>query len=95
MKITAMFHSNVLLRPDPEREEIRNGIVIPEFAKRGIRPPTGTVVLLGPGSEEHPMPSLKPGDRVMYNSATSVEVRVEGETFVMIEAGALGAKIED
>ena len=83
----------VLVKPVEEAEQNVGGIIIPDTAKE--KPQQGEVVAVGPGArtdagETLPM-NVKAGDKVMYGKYAGTEVKIEGETLlIMKESDILG-----
>ena len=74
-------------------EMTEGGIIIPAQAQE--RPLEGTVVAAGPGrvldTGERIIPSVKPGDTVLFSKFTGTEVEVEKKTYLVVrEADIIG-----
>jgi chaperonin GroES len=70
---------------DPESIS-KGGIIIAETIQG--KPQEGTVVSTGPGIYEGGVfkeISVKAGDRVLFNKLAGSEVKVDGDTFLLIE----------
>ena len=83
----------VLVHPLEEAETKRGGIIIPDTAKE--KPQEGEVVAIGTGktdAEGKKIPfTVKPGDRVLISKYGGTEVKVEGESYlIMREDDILG-----
>ena len=79
--------SKVLVIPQPAEEKTRNGIIIPDTARR--RANKGTVAAIGAGNKEYPS-NLKIGDEVVYGT-NFVEMKIdEVDYLIMNEYEILG-----
>jgi len=77
----------VVVKPGPEEEVTRGGIVLPDTAKK--KPQEGKVLAVGSGKllddgKRAPM-SVKKGDVVIYAKYGGTEVTVDGEELVILE----------
>jgi len=77
----------VVLKPAPEEEVTKGGIVLPDTAKK--RPQEGKVVAVGSGKllengQRAPM-SVKKGDTVVYSKYGGTEITVDGNELVILE----------
>jgi chaperonin GroES len=77
----------VVLKPAPEEEVTKGGIVLPDTAKK--RPQEGKVVAVGSGKllengQRAPM-SVKKGDVVVYSKYGGTEITVDGNELVILE----------
>lgn len=69
-----------------ERETMKGGIIIPDTAKE--KPMEGEVLAAGPGKlndqgNRAPM-DVKVGDKVLYGKYSGTEIKLEGETYLII-----------
>lgn len=75
----------VLVKPI-ERETMKGGIIIPDTAKE--KPMEGEVLAAGPGKMadkgERAAMDVKKGDRVLYGKYSGTEVKLDGETYLII-----------
>ncbi|MGN0024262.1 MAG: co-chaperone GroES [Candidatus Avelusimicrobium sp.] len=75
----------VLVKPI-ERETMKGGIIIPDTAKE--KPMEGEVLATGPGKMtdkgERTAMDIKKGDRVLYGKYSGTEVKMDGETYLII-----------
>lgn len=75
----------VLVKPI-ERETMKGGIIIPDTAKE--KPMEGEVLAVGPGKMadkgERAAMDVKKGDRVLYGKYSGTEVKLDGETYLII-----------
>jgi chaperonin GroES len=77
----------VVVKPAPEEEVTKGGIVLPDTAKK--RPQEGKVVAVGSGKllengQRAPM-SVKKGDVVVYSKYGGTEITVDGNELVILE----------
>jgi chaperonin GroES len=85
----------VIIEPEAAEEVTRSGIVIPDSAKE--KPQTGKVINVGPGrvSDEGkiiPM-HVKAGDIVIYAKYGGTELKVEGNSYLIVrESDILAVK---
>ena len=88
------LHDRVLIRRvEPEEEEVRGSIVIPDTAKE--KPQEGEVVAVGEGkvldSGTRVEMSVKPGDRILFGKYSGSEVKIDDvEYLIMREDEVLG-----
>ncbi len=88
------LHDRVLIRRiEPEEEEVRGSIVIPDTAKE--KPQEGEVVAVGEGkvldSGTRVEMSVKPGDRILFGKYAGSEVKIDDvEYLIMREDEVLG-----
>lgn len=83
----------VLVRPLEEKEQIKNGIIIPDTAKE--KPQEGEIVALGTGKTDDNGNkvefTVKKGDRVLISKYGGTEVKVDGVGYlIMREDDILG-----
>ncbi len=83
----------VLVRPLEEKEQIKNGIIIPDTAKE--KPQEGEVIALGTGKTDDNGNkvefTVKKGDRVLISKYGGTEVKVDGVGYlIMREDDILG-----
>lgn len=71
----------VLVKPAPAEEKTIGGIIIPDTAKE--KPLQGTVMATGNGTKDEEM-VLKEGDNVLYGKYSGTEVKLEGETYLIM-----------
>lgn len=86
----------VLIKRLSADERSKGGIIIPDTAKE--RPTRGEVLAVGAGrildnGERVDIP-LKRGDHVIFAAYAGVEVKIEGETCVVIHEDDLLAKVD-
>jgi chaperonin GroES len=71
----------VLVEPAPAEQKTASGIIIPDTAKE--KPLRGTVIAAGSGKKEEPM-SVKVGDSVLYGQYAGTEIKIDGETYLIM-----------
>lgn len=92
------FGDRILVRPIPESDRTKGGIVIPENAKE--KPTTGTILAVGPGKRDnngvvHEVVA-QVGDTVVYSKYAGIEIRVNDEDAVLLrETDLLTKLLED
>ncbi len=72
----------VLVLPNPAEEKTADGLFIPDTAKE--KPLAGKVVAVGPGTKEVEM-EVKIGDEVLYGKYAGTELKIEGETYLIMK----------
>ena len=77
----------VIVKPSPSEEKTAGGLYIPETAKE--KPQKGEVIAVGPGrkaddGQRLPM-EVKVGDKVLYGKYSGTEMKVDGETYLIIK----------
>ena len=83
----------VVVKALEETEQMRGGLYIPDTAKE--KPQQGEIVAAGPGArgDDGKVTALdvKAGDKVLYGKWSGTEVKIEGETLlIMRESDLLG-----
>ena len=76
----------VVVKPEPEEQKTKSGIVLPDTAKE--KPSEGTVVAVGTGrildnGQKVPV-EVKIGDRIIYSKYGGSEVKINDEEFVIL-----------
>jgi len=71
----------VLIEPAPAEQVTASGIIIPDTAKE--KPLKGKVVAVGTGKTDEPM-TVKVGDMVIYGQYSGTELKVDGETLLIM-----------
>ena len=92
MKFKPLLDRVVLKRVE-EENRTAGGLIIPDTAKE--KPSQGIVVAVGPGGrDEDGKPvamTLKEGDRVLFGKWSGTEIKIDGETLlIMKETEILG-----
>lgn len=76
----------VLIKPIDEKEQVKNGIIIPDSAKE--KPQEGEVIALGTGKLDESGKriefTIKKGDRVLISKYGGTEVQVDGEKYTIL-----------
>lgn len=76
----------VVVKPEPEEQKTKSGIVLPDTAKE--KPSEGTVVAVGTGrilENGQKVPhEVKVGDKVIYSKYGGTEVKIDEEEFVIL-----------
>jgi len=77
----------VIVKPGPEEEVTKGGIVLPDSAKK--KPQEGKVIAVGSGkmleNGTRAAMTVKKGDTVIYSKYGGTEVTVDGEEVVILE----------
>lgn len=81
MKIKPLA-DRVLIEPKPAEEKTASGLFIPDTAKE--KPLAGTVVAVGPGTDEVKM-EVKNGDQVLYGKYAGTEITVDGKDYLIMK----------
>lgn len=80
----------VLIEPVAAEEKTASGIIIPDTAKE--KPQKGTVVAVGPGTEEEKM-EVKKGDVVLYGKYSGTEIIIDGKDYLIMKQSDIFAII--
>ena len=72
----------VLIEPMAAEEKTATGIIIPDTAKE--KPQKGTVVAVGPGTEDEKM-EVKTGDVVLYGKYSGTELTIKGKDYLIMK----------
>jgi len=83
----------VLVKPLDEKEVVKGGIIIPDTAKE--KPQEGTIAAVGTGKRDDSGKliefTVKIGDKVLISKYGGTEVKVDGESYlIMREDDILG-----
>jgi chaperonin GroES len=81
----------IVVKPGPEEEVTKGGIVLPDSARK--KPREGEVMAVGPGKvldsgERAPM-EVKVGDIVVYSEYGGTEVTLDGDDYVILDEGSV------
>ena len=92
MKFKPLLDRVVLKRVE-EENRTAGGLIIPDTAKE--KPSQGIVVAVGPGGRDEDgktvAMTLKEGDRVLFGKWSGTEIKIDGETLlIMKETEVLG-----
>ncbi len=76
----------VVVKPEPEEQKTKSGIVLPDTAKE--KPSEGTVVAVGTGrifdnGQKVPL-EVKIGDKIIYSKYGGSEVKIDEEEFIIL-----------
>lgn len=88
----------VLVKRDEAGDKTESGIFLPESAKE--KPKLGTVQAVGTGSintetgERIPL-SIKKGDKVLFNTYSGTEVKIDKDTLLIMSESEVLAVIDD
>jgi chaperonin GroES len=72
------------------RADVEGGIIIPETAKE--KPQKGTVIAVGPGTEDEKM-EVKKGDVVLYGKYSGTELTIEGKDYLIMKQSEILAVV--
>ena len=76
----------VVVKPEPEEEKTKSGIVLPDTAKE--KPQEGTVIAVGPGrvldSGQRVPLEVKVGDKIIYSKYGGTEIKIDGEEYIIL-----------
>ena len=72
----------VLILPAAAETKTSSGIIIPDSAKE--KPQKGTVVAVGPGTDENPI-TLKAGNSVLYGKYAGTELQHDGSDYMIMK----------
>jgi chaperonin GroES len=81
----------IVVKPGPEEEVTKGGIVLPDTARK--RPREGEVVAVGPGKmldsgERAPM-EVRVGDVVVYSEYGGTEITLGTDDYVILDEGSI------
>jgi len=86
----------VLLKRIEEDNKTSGGIIIPDTAKE--KPSQGQVIAIGPGGRDEDgkmiQMSVKVGDRVLFAKWSGTEVKMDGETYLIMKESEILGVIE-
>jgi len=84
----------VVIKPTPQEEVSKGGIVLPDTAKE--KPQEGKIIAVGPGrlTEEGKRIAMdvKKGDKVIYSKYAGTEFKLDGEELIIMREGDLLVK---
>ena len=87
----------VLIRRLESESKTSGGLIIPDTAKE--KPVQGIVIGLGEGKIDDNgqliKPVIKEGDKVLFTKWSGTEVKMDGETFLVMKENDIIAIIED
>ena len=76
----------VLVEPAAAETTTSSGIIIPDTAKE--KPQKGTIVAVGPGTQENPI-TVKVGDQVLYGKYAGTELQHDGKDYLIMKENDL------
>lgn len=90
------LHDRVLLRRVESDAKTAGGIIIPDTAKE--KPAEGEVLAVGTGIRDEagklcPL-DVKPGDRVMFESWSGRDIKIDGEELLVVKESDIMGVIE-
>ncbi len=90
------LHDRVIVRRLDEEEKSAGGIIIPDSAKE--KPIQGKVIAAGKGKilengDVRPL-DVKPNDTVIFSTYAGTEIKLDGETFLMMREDDILGVIE-
>jgi len=84
----------VVIKPTPQEEVSKGGIVLPDTAKE--KPQEGKIIAVGPGrlTEEGKRIAMdvKKGDKIIYSKYAGTEFKLDGEELIIMREGDILAK---
>ena len=84
----------VVIKPTPQEEVSKGGIVLPDTAKE--KPQEGKIIAVGPGrlTEDGKRIAMEvnKGDKVIYSKYAGTEFKLENEELVIMREGDILAK---
>ncbi|HNW33198.1 MAG TPA: co-chaperone GroES [Candidatus Dojkabacteria bacterium] len=95
IKITPIG-SRVLVSPDKVDEKTTGGLILPPTSTEDQKPETGIIVKLGEGKVKGKQMefNVKVGDRVYFKKYSPDELEIDGERFLLLDAGDILAVIK-
>ncbi|MDT8375396.1 MAG: co-chaperone GroES [Mariprofundaceae bacterium] len=90
------LHDRVIVHRLDEEEKTAGGIIIPDSAKE--KPVQGKIIAVGKGKslengEVRPL-DVKKGDTVIFSTYAGTEIKLDGETFLMMREDDILGVIE-
>ncbi len=86
MVFKQLLGSRIIVEPTPETTQTALGGLIEVIKTERIRPETGQVIQVGPGSKENPM-SLKAGDQILFRRGAGEDISIKDKNyFIMLES---------
>jgi len=84
----------VVIKPTPQEDVSKGGIVLPDTAKE--KPQEGKIIAVGPGrlteDGNRIAMEVKKGDKVIYSKYAGTEFKVDDEELVIMREGDILAK---
>ena len=90
MKIKPLA-DRVLVKQVPAETKTAGGLIIPDTAQEKTQ--AAVVEAVGPGTEKDPI-TVKVGDRVMYDKYAGVQVKMDGEEYLIVKNSDIIAVVE-
>lgn len=81
----------VLLKEEKAETTTKSGILLPESAQEKTQ--TAKVEAVGPGTEKEKI-TVKVGDRVMYDKYSGVQIKMDGEDYLIVKNSDIIAVVE-
>lgn len=81
----------VLLKQEKAESTTKSGIILPETAQEKTQ--TAKVEAVGPGTEKEKI-TVKIGDRVMYDKYAGVQLKMDGEEYLIVKNSDIIAIVE-
>jgi len=81
----------ILLKEEKAETTTKSGILLPESAQEKTQ--TAKVEAVGPGTEKEKI-TVKVGDRVMYDKYSGVQVKMDGEDYLIVKNSDIIAVVE-
>ncbi len=95
MKIVPLGDKVVIKQMEAE-EKTKSGIVLPTQSKE--KPQEAEVIAVGPGGmvdgKEVKM-QVKVGDKIIYSKYSGTEIKIDGETLIIVRQNEILAIVED
>ena len=95
MKLVPLGDKVVIKQMEAE-EKTKSGIVLPTQSKE--KPQEAEVIAVGPGGmvdgKEIKM-QVKAGDKIIYSKYAGTEIKIDGETFIIVRQNEILAIVED
>ncbi|MGI5058265.1 co-chaperone GroES [Treponema pectinovorum] len=81
----------VLLKQEKAEATTKSGIILPETAQEKTQ--TAKVEAVGPGTEKEKI-TVKVGDRVMYDKYAGVQLKIDGDEYLIVKNSDIIAIVE-
>ncbi len=81
----------VLLKEEKAESTTKSGIILPDSAQEKTQ--TARVEAVGPGTEKEKI-TVKVGDRVMYDKYSGVQVKMDGDEYLIVKNSDIIAIVE-
>jgi chaperonin GroES len=86
------LYERVLVKPNSKETRTKQGIMLPEKAVK--KPNIGVVVSTGDGTKHNEM-IVKPGDTILFNRYSGLELMYKGEKHYVIMANEIIGILDD